>query len=78
VFLALLYALAVSPCAAQGIAGMQEMLDGAMLPSVEVETFEHTETLYPSNIAPRGPHVREFERNPQQIHGIRFQSSGRT
>jgi len=78
VFLALLYALAVSPCAAQRIAGMQEMLDGAMLPSVEVETFEHTETLYPSNIAPRGPHVREFNRNAQQIQGIRFQSSGRT
>ena len=77
-FLALLYALAVSPCAAQRIAGMQEMLDGAMLPSVEVETFEHTETLYPSNIAPRGPHVREFNRNAQQIQGIRFQSSGRT
>jgi CubicO group peptidase (beta-lactamase class C family) len=78
VFLALLYALAVSPCAAQRIAGMQEMLDGAMLPSVEVVTFEHTETLYPSNTAPRAAHVRELERNPQQIHGIRFQSAGRT
>ena len=57
---------------------MQEMLDGAMLPAVEVETFEHTENLYPSNVAPRGGPVRELERIPQQIHEIRFQSAGRT
>lgn len=59
-------------------ASMQQMLDGAMLPDVEVRTFENSETLYPSNTVRRGGAIRKLVPAARQMNGLRFELAGKS
>ncbi len=48
-----------------------------MLPGLEVATFEHSETLYPSNRVLRKGSVRSLPSAPNQIQNVRFESGGK-
>ncbi len=67
--------------AGPGLAGARQVFDGRMLPGVEVNTFSHSDTLFPVNIVQRGSGpVSAFEAAPEamrrKIEGIRFQAGG--
>jgi CubicO group peptidase (beta-lactamase class C family) len=57
---------------------MRQMLDGTMLPDVEVATFEHSEILYPSNTVMRGGDVRPLVHTAHQLNSVHFASAGRS
>ncbi|MGD0889895.1 MAG: serine hydrolase [Terracidiphilus sp.] len=66
--------------ASQALAGARQVFDGTMLPSVEVNTFSHSDTLFPVNIVKRGGAVRPFayasEAEQAKVKKIHFQSQG--
>jgi CubicO group peptidase (beta-lactamase class C family) len=68
----------ISQAGAAGIAGLQQMYDGAMLPGVSVATFSHTERLLPVRIAHRGGQTRPIPRHTRPLTGIRFEDHGRS
>jgi CubicO group peptidase (beta-lactamase class C family) len=59
-------------------ADIRQVLDGTMLPDVEVATFEHSETLYPSNIVPRGGNVLRLPPMSRGIKNVHFKSAGKS
>jgi CubicO group peptidase (beta-lactamase class C family) len=67
--------------ATQTIAGARQVFDGAMLPGVEVNTFSHSDTLFPVNIVKRGSAVRPFtqarEALQTKVRQVHFQAQGR-
>lgn len=77
-FVALLCIPAIQHAPAQQTADMRQMLDGAMLPDVEVATFEHSEILYPHNIVARGGPVRDLQPALHRITNVHFQSAGKS
>jgi len=64
------------------LAGARQVFDGIMLPGVEVNTFSHSDTLFPVNIVKRGGSVRPFapasETLNSKVKALRFQSQGQT
>src|SRR3984957_5183750 len=62
--------------AAQQPAGARQGFDGAMLPGVEVVTFEHSDTLFPVNRVSRGGKVRPLPRASTPLKNVHFQSRG--
>jgi CubicO group peptidase (beta-lactamase class C family) len=62
--------------AAQQPAGARQVFDGAMLPGVQVVTFEHSDTLFPVNRVLRGHAVRPLSPAATQLKNVRFQSRG--
>jgi CubicO group peptidase (beta-lactamase class C family) len=62
--------------AAQQPAGARQVFDGAMLPGVQVVTFEHSDTLFPVNRVPRGQAVRPLLPAATRLKNVRFQSRG--
>jgi CubicO group peptidase (beta-lactamase class C family) len=68
--------LGATSAPSQQSADARQVLDGTMLPKVEVLTFEHSETLFPVNRVPRGPEVRPLPPAPQQMKNVHFQSRG--
>jgi CubicO group peptidase (beta-lactamase class C family) len=68
--------LPLSHAFAAGIAGLQQMYDGAMLPDVAVVTLSHTEQLLPVRIAHRGGPPRPIPKHTRLLTGIRFDDHG--
>jgi len=69
--------LPLSHAWAAGIAGLQQMYDGTMLPDVAVITLSHTERLLPVRIAHRGGPARPIPRRIRPLTGVRFEDQGR-
>jgi CubicO group peptidase (beta-lactamase class C family) len=67
---------ATASAAAQQPAGARQVFDGAMLPGVEVVTFEHSDTLFPVKRVPRGGAVRPLPRASIPLKNVHFQSRG--
>src|SRR5271168_1328750 len=61
---------------AQQPAGARQVFDGAMLPGVEVVTFEHGDTLFPVRRVPRNGLVSPLPRAAAQLKNVHFQSRG--
>ncbi len=68
--------LGVAAAAAQQPAGARQVFDGAMLPGVEVVTFEHSDTLFPVRPVPRKGPASPFPRAAAQLKNVHFQSRG--
>jgi CubicO group peptidase (beta-lactamase class C family) len=68
----------VAPMVAQEVAGAREMFDGAMRPDVEVNTFSHSDKLFPVRVLKRGEKVRELPRAKTTLKNVRFESGGKT
>lgn len=68
--------------ATQAIAGARQVFDGTMLPDVEVNTFSHSDKLFPVNIVKRGGATRPFVQASQALRSkmkaIHFHSQGQT
>jgi CubicO group peptidase (beta-lactamase class C family) len=62
--------------AAQQPAGARQVFDGAMLPGVQVVTFEHSDSLFPVNRVLRGKEVRPLPAAATRLKNVRFQSRG--
>jgi len=64
------------------LAGARQVFDGTMLPGVEVNTFSHSDTLFPVNIVRRGgsvwPFAQASEALKSKVKTLRFQSQGKT
>src|SRR5277367_3344781 len=58
----------------------REVFDGRMLPSNEVATFSHSDTLFPTNTVARGEDVRQLLHGSDaakvRVENLRFQSGG--
>src|ERR1700690_1461635 len=68
--------LGAAAAAAQQPAGARQVFDGAMLPGVQVVTFEHGDTLFPVNRVLRGQAVRPLPPAATRLKNVRFQSRG--
>ena len=55
---------------------MRQILAGTMPPDLEVATFAHSETLYPSNRVLRKGPVRSLPSDSNQLQNVRFESGG--
>lgn len=62
---------------AQQLAGARQVFDGTMLPGVEVNTFEHSDTLFPVNKVLRRGVVRPLQQSLKQVGNVRFKADGR-
>jgi CubicO group peptidase (beta-lactamase class C family) len=71
-----LLVFATASAAAQQPAGAQQVFDGAMLPGIEVVTFEHSDTLFPVKRVPRGGAVRPLAPASIPLKNVHFQSRG--
>jgi CubicO group peptidase (beta-lactamase class C family) len=64
----------------EALAGARQVFDGAMLPGVEVNTFSHSDTLFPVRVVKRGGAVRPLahasEALQTKVRQIHFQSQG--
>src|SRR6202161_4524455 len=67
---------AATTALSQQPAGARQVFDGAMLPGVEVVTFEHSDNLFPVNRVPRGGAVRPLLPAATQLKNVHFQSRG--
>ncbi len=67
---------AATSALSQQLAGARQVFNGAMLPGVEVVTFEHSDTLFPVNRVPRGRAVRPLLPAAKQLQNVHFQSRG--
>ena len=75
----LIFALVLAgPLWGQEVAGAREMFDGAMRPDVEVNTFSHSNKLFPVRVVKRGDKVRELPRAKTPLKNVRFESGGKT
>jgi CubicO group peptidase (beta-lactamase class C family) len=54
------------------------MFDGAMRPDVEVNTFSHSDKLFPVRVVKRGDKVRELPRAKTPLQNMRFEAGGKT
>ena len=65
----------------QKLAGARQVFDGAMLPDVEVNTFSHSDKLFPVNIVKRGGAVRPFAMASETLQSkarqVHFEARGR-
>jgi CubicO group peptidase (beta-lactamase class C family) len=59
---------------AQQPVGARQMFDGKMLPGEEVVTFEHSDSLFPVNIAARKGKVRPLRQSPTRLKDVQFKS----
>ena len=66
------------PVWGQEVAGAREMFDGAMRPDVEVNTFSHSDKLFPVRVVARGNKVRELPRAKTPLKNVRFEAGGKT
>jgi hypothetical protein len=67
---------ATASALAQQPAGARQVFDGAMLPGVEVVTFEHSDTLFPVNRVSRGGAVRPLMPAAKQLKNVHLRSRG--
>ncbi len=68
------------PSGTPPLAGARQVFDGTMLPDVEVNTFSHSDTLFPVNIVARAGEVRQLPQADQAVQSkvktLHFQSQG--
>ena len=64
--------------AAAPTAGIRQVLDGYMRPDLEVQTFEHSERLYPSAVVHRGAAVHSLLPAKTPLRRLQIQSNGAT
>jgi CubicO group peptidase (beta-lactamase class C family) len=69
-----LLALGAASAAAQQPAEARQVFDGAMLPGVEVVTFEHSDTLFPVRPVLRKGPVSPLPQAAKQLTNVHFQS----
>jgi CubicO group peptidase (beta-lactamase class C family) len=62
----------------QEVAGAREMFDGAMRPDVEVNTFAHSEKLFPVRVVKHGEKVHELAAARRGLKNVRFEAGGKT
>lgn len=74
--LGLMVVLSATSGKSQQPAGARQVFDGAMLPEVEVLTFEHSDTLFPVKQVRAGGPVRPLPRAPKKLTNVEFQSRG--
>jgi CubicO group peptidase (beta-lactamase class C family) len=67
-----------APAIAQEVAGAREMFDGAMRPDVEVNTFSHSDRLFPVRVVKHGDKVRDLPQAKAPLRSVRFESGGKT
>ncbi len=60
------------------IADARQMYDGVMLPDVAVNTFAHTEKLFPVRVVRRGPVVRPLPTSAKPLPAFKFNSGNKT
>jgi CubicO group peptidase (beta-lactamase class C family) len=76
VLVALSTLLCVGAVQAQAPADARQTFDGTMLPGVEVQTFSHSETLFPVNqVARKGP-VQALPASATPLKNVHFSSAG--
>jgi len=76
ILVAIALALCCTPALAQQRAGARQVFDGKMLPGVEVNTFEHSDALFPVNIVPRKGPVRPLPPAATKLKDLQFKSEG--
>jgi CubicO group peptidase (beta-lactamase class C family) len=62
---------------AQETAGPRQVFDGAMLPKVQVKTFEHSDELFPVRVVERGTSVRKLPAAKTPLKNVRFEAGGK-
>jgi CubicO group peptidase (beta-lactamase class C family) len=75
--LLLLSLMSAGASTAAGLAGLQQIYDGAMLPDIEVAAFSHTEKLLPARIVHRGVTTQSLHRRAAAFPPIHFEDRGR-
>jgi CubicO group peptidase (beta-lactamase class C family) len=63
--------------AAQEIATLREVYDGAMRPDVEVKTFANSDRLFPVRLVQRGNFVRDLPLARTQLQNLQFEIGGK-
>ena len=61
---------------AQQTADVRQMYDGTMRPSVEVETLEHSDLLFPVRAIQHGPDVHPLPVGKESLANVRFEVNG--
>lgn len=70
--------LLTAPAIGQEVAGAREMFDGAMRPDVEVNTFAHSDKLFPVRVVKHGGAVRQLVGAKRALKNVRFEAGGKT
>jgi CubicO group peptidase (beta-lactamase class C family) len=75
--------LTVALCCATGVRAQQttdvrQMYDGTMRPSVEVETLEHSDLLFPVRVIKHGSDVHPLPVGKESLANVRFEANGKT
>jgi CubicO group peptidase (beta-lactamase class C family) len=77
-FVRIILALVSASALSQQPVGPRQMFDGKMLPGEEVATFEHSDTLFPVNIAIRKGEVRPLPPSAVRLpQNLQFRSDGK-
>jgi CubicO group peptidase (beta-lactamase class C family) len=66
------------PAEGQKIAGAREMYDGAMQPDVEVNTFAHTDKLFPVRVVMSGGTAHQLVEAKRALKNVKFEAGGKT
>src|SRR6516225_6630148 len=72
-----LSAASLVSAAAQELAGVQQVYDGAMRPDVEVKTFEHSDELFPARVVKCGNVVRSLPLSRTPLTNVQFEAGGK-
>ena len=59
------------------IGTVTQVYDGSLTSDIQVETFRHTERLFPVRIVPHGPHVLALRKSDQPLTAVQFSSGGK-
>lgn len=77
IIVGIVLAFCSAPALSQQLAGARQVFDGKMLPSVEVATFQHSDTLFSVNMVLRKGPVRPLPPASAKLKEIQFKSEGK-
>jgi CubicO group peptidase (beta-lactamase class C family) len=77
IIVGILLAFCSAPGLSQQLAGARQVFDGKMLPSVEVATFQHSDTLFSVNMVLRKGPIRPLPPASAKLKEIQFKSEGK-
>ena len=77
IIVGILLAFCSAPGLSQQLAGARQVFDGKMLPSVEVATFQHSDTLFSVNMVLRKGPIRPLPPASVKLKEIQFKSEGK-
>ena len=75
--LSLSFCAAMQNGAAQEIAPLRDVYNGAMRPDVEVRTFERTDELLPMRVVQKGSVTRPLQAAKTRLSNVKFEASGK-